>query len=102
VVPIEIAVMIAIPMMVVLAPAAIAVPVAVKKTLAVMTGSHPMRTAIRRTSPISGVPLIMALHRIPVTLHPKIVRTWSYRPHDYSRGRRRPNSHSERDLTAEN
>jgi hypothetical protein len=99
-VAIPVAVTVAIPMMVVLAAAPLAVPVAFKESLSVMMGCHPTRCRIGRTAPISVVPPISVSNRIPVAIHPKIIRAGTCGNGSYDPRRwRRSNSHPDRDLS---
>jgi len=88
-----VAITIAVPSMVVFETAAIALPVARKKALSVMMRRNPDRSRVRWASPVSGMPLIMVAHGIPVALDPNKLRTWAYwlNPND-ALGRRRTNS----------
>jgi hypothetical protein len=96
---IEIAITVVIPMVVMLAAAALAVPIAFKKSLSIVMGRHPMRRCIGRTAPISVVPPISVSDCIPVPIDPKIIGAGAGRNHSYyTRWRRRPNSHSDRNL----
>ena len=64
-------VVIAIPMMIVIAAAVIAVPVTVVEPFAVVPRLHPTRAPIGRTCPVSFMPAVTASRRIPVALHPR-------------------------------
>ena len=86
------AAMVAIPMVVVPAAAAIAFPVSWEEPLSVVVRSHPMRAGIRRTAPVASMPFVMVSHRIPIALDPGEVGTgtaWHGVTHAW---RRRPNS----------
>jgi hypothetical protein len=75
----KIPVTVAVPMMVVVAPAVIALPVPIKEALAIMVRTNPTCARIRRTSPVSGMPPVVASHRIPVSFHPYEFRAWAWR-----------------------
>jgi hypothetical protein len=75
----KIPVMVAVPVMVVFAPAVIAFPVPNKEAPAVVVGHNPTRAGIWRTSPVSGMPLIMTSNGIPVSFHPYEFGAWSSR-----------------------
>ncbi len=94
-----VAIMIAVPAMVVFETAAIALPVARKEALSIMTRCNPDRTCVRWASPVSGMPPIMVAHGIPIALDPNKVRARTYRlnPND-PRGRRRTDPHSDGNL----
>ena len=75
VIMIEVAVTVAIPMMVVLAATVLAVPKACKVSLSIMMGRNPMRSRIGRAAPISIVPSVAVSDYIPVAIDPKIIGT---------------------------
>src|ERR1700693_5080830 len=96
---IEVAVTVVIPMVVVLAAAALAIPIAFKKALSVMMGRHPMRRCIGRTAPISVVPSIAVSGDIPVAIDPKIIGTGAGgNDSDHTRRWRRSDAYSDRNL----
>jgi hypothetical protein len=80
--------------------AAVAIPVAGIVALSIMTRFHPARAAVRWTSPVSIVPLIVAAHRVPIARYPGIAftRTSRLNPNDAHRWRR-ANSHSDGKLS---
>jgi len=95
----KIPVMVAVPVMVVFAPAAIAFPVPRKEALSVVVGHNPTRAEIGRTSPVSGMPLIMASNGIPVSLNPYEFGAWSSRDYpNHTRRRWRSDLYSNRHL----
>jgi hypothetical protein len=95
----KIAVAVAVPVMVVFALAAIAVPVAIKEALSVMVRRHPACARINCASPVSGMPLIVSSHWIPVAFHPDEFRAWTSRQNpNHPRGRWRADSNSDRNL----
>jgi hypothetical protein len=79
VVVMKIAVVIAIPLVVVFHAAVGPVPVARKIELSVMTRRDPGCALIRRSAPVSLMPLVVAANRIPVAIHKGITRTRTYR-----------------------
>jgi hypothetical protein len=95
----KIAVAVAVPAMVVFEAASVALPVALKEPLSIMAWRYPACTAIRRTSPISGMPSVAISHWVPVPFHPSESRTWS-RGWGYinPRRRRRADPNSDGDL----
>src|SRR6266566_9952367 len=62
----------AVPTMVVAELAVVAVPVAFKVELAIMTRLHPMCAGVSGTGPVSVVPFIVVAHRVPVAPYPGI------------------------------
>src|SRR5580704_3872690 len=98
-----IAVMIAVPAMVVLAAAVFSVPVAGVKAFAVMTMAYPARTLVGRPCPIALMPPITTSYGIPVTAYPDITWPGAYRLDSYhSRRWGRPDPDSDSDLSAAN
>ena len=75
-----VAIVVAVPFVVVVAPAVVSVPVAVEKALAVMMRRHPTCALVGRTGPISGMPAVMAVYRMPITVNPGIRRAGAWRP----------------------
>ena len=95
-----IAVAVAIPVMIVLAPAVISVPVAAVESLTIVPGAYPVCARIWSPGPIAVMPLVMVPNRVPVTVDPEEFRAWSRGKNtNFSRGRRRADSDSDRDLT---
>jgi hypothetical protein len=85
---------------IVLNPTAIPTPITEKELLAVVTRPDPVRACVRRSSPVTGMPLVLPPHRIPIAVDPNKVGAWAmwlYSHH--SRLRWRANSDSERDLS---
>ena len=74
------AIMILIPAVIVGETATIAFPVAFKEALAIVMRRHPDCPGIRRTGPISFMPSIMALYRIPIARNPCKIGTGLNRP----------------------
>ena len=95
---IVIAVVVAIPMMVVLEAAVGAVPVAAVEATAFMARADPMRAGIRRTSPVTAMPDVIAVGGVPISLNPNELRTRTDRDNIMSGRRRRANLNSDRDL----
>jgi hypothetical protein len=89
----------AVPAMVVVDPAAIAIPVACEELLSIMTRFHPARAVEGWTGPVSVVPLVVVSHGIPVAPDPRIfaARTSWLNP-EYTHRRRRADSHSDGNL----
>jgi hypothetical protein len=89
-----IAVVFAIPMMVVLTPAVVTVPVATVVAFSIVARLHPARADIGWAGPVAVMPFIMASIRIPVSAYPDIARTgtrplnpndpWGWWPADFN------------------
>jgi len=96
---VPVVVLVLVPLMVVGDLALVAVPVAFMVHLAIMVRLHPVRAAVRRTSPVSVVPLIVTAHRVPIARNPGIAfpRTAWLSPF-YAQRRRRADSHSDGQL----
>lgn len=94
----EVAIVISIRSMIMNNHAARAFPISLEKHLSLVTGGDPARTRVRRTRPISVVPRVMAIHRIPVALDPDVLRLWrGRRSHvHHARWRWRTNLNSDR------
>src|SRR5579859_7309569 len=84
-----IAVAVAVRAVIVLDSAALTLPVAVVISLSIMAWRDPACCWIRRATPISFVPSVMALHWIPIAVHPDIIRTRGHRANTNHAGRRR-------------
>jgi hypothetical protein len=96
----KIAVVVAVPVMVVVAPSAVAFPVPSKEAPAVVVGNNPTRVGIWWPSPVSAVPLVVVSHRIPISLHPDEFRAWTRRENsNHPRRRGRTDFYSNRHLT---
>jgi len=94
-----VAVAVPIPAVVVLEPASVTLPVAVKETLPIVTRRNPACTAVGRPRPVSFMPPVTVAYWIPVTIHPKKIRSRCRRPHsNHPRRRRRTNPYSNRYL----
>jgi len=92
----EIAIAIAVPSMIVLHPAAVALPVACKELAPVIARPNPAGARIRRTSPISVMPPITVSGRIPVTVYPEVIGSRSSWPGmNDARRRRGPDSYAD-------
>jgi hypothetical protein len=92
---------IAVPPMVVLEAAPIAIPVATIKLLTLIAGHNPARAAVRGTRPIPVVPPITASVSKPVAVYPDIVRAGTRRVDaNHSRRWRWPDPNSDSDLGA--
>jgi hypothetical protein len=93
---------IVIPVVIVRNPAAISLPVAFEKAVAVVMGTNPMRTGIRCPGPISVMPFVVVSYRIPVALDPKKIGSWTRRQNPHHAGRRWwADSYSYRNLSAQ-
>jgi hypothetical protein len=99
--PIAIAVMIVVPAVIVFKPAMRPVPVTCVELGSVVARSHPASALVRRPRPVAFMPSVMATHRIPVAVYPRIIRTRGHRPYaKHARSGRRANSDSNRNLSA--
>jgi len=97
-----IAVAIPVPAVIVLKPAAVTVPVAVVITFALITRGNPTSTAVWRARPITLMPCVATIHRVPVSVYSHKIRTRRRRPYaDHARRRWRTNIDPERYLSAE-
>src|SRR4051794_33724002 len=97
-----VAVVVLVPVVIVIAASGIAVPVTRKVLPALMMRRHPPCGLIRRAGPISVVPFVFPADRIPVAVHPGIIRSGTCGTHSqHARGRRCANLNSDRNL-AEN
>jgi hypothetical protein len=79
-----IAVTVAVRTMVVLYAAALTLPIAVIITLSIVAGPYPARSTIGRATPISIMPAVVAIDRVPIAVHPNIIGTrghWANRNH---------------------
>ena len=95
-------VVIFVPLVIVFDAAVLAIPVSGEELTAVMAGSYPTRPGIRRTRPVSVVPLIVSAHRIPVAIYPEEIRPRCVGSHSHdARGWRRSDSDAQRDLRVE-
>src|SRR5579871_1742918 len=96
-----VAIVFAIPGVVVLHSAPVAFPISAEEPLAVMMRAHPPGARVRRTRPVARMPDPPAIYRIPVAVYPRVVRTGRHRPHRDNAGtRRRTNADSDPDLRA--
>jgi hypothetical protein len=95
----KIAVVIAIPVVIVFHPAVRAIPVTGIVHGAVMTRRHPCRALIRRPAPITCMPSVAASLGIPVAIDKRVTRPWTHRLHSNDPWlRRRSDSDSHREL----
>ena len=95
----KIAIMVAVPMMIVFTPATVTVPVTEEEPLSVVTRRHPPCARIRRTCPISSVPSIVVAHRVPVAPYPNIAGPRTSRLNPNADRRRRADSHPDGKLS---
>lgn len=94
-----VAVAVSIPVMVVLEAASVALPIAGIKPLAIVAGTDPARTFVRRTGPIAVMPPPAVSHRIPIAIQPQKVRPGRHRAELQHAGRRwSANLNANRDL----
>jgi len=91
----EIAVVLAVPMMIVLVAASVAVPVAIVIALSIVARRYPASANVMRTRIVSVMPSVTAPHWIPIAVHPDKIGTRAHRPNaNVSRtwGRANPDS----------
>jgi hypothetical protein len=89
-VTIMVTIAVVIPVMIVLEAATVAIPVPCVVSTAFVARDDPVRSGVRGTSPVSFVPVIMAIHGIPVTLYPEKLRAGAHGPDIDARRRRGP------------
>ena len=80
---------ITVPLVFMMDTAVVAFPVALEPLASFVPRSDPMRSHVWRASPVSLVPDVAVVHRIPITVHPDIVRTWRDGSHPNHSWRRR-------------
>ena len=98
----KIPVPVAVPAVVMFKPTAISFPVTPKELLPIMMRHDPAGFRVRRSSPITVMPLVMVPHRIPITLYPHKLGAWSSRQNANHAGSGwRANSDPNRDLTGQ-
>ena len=93
-----IAVVIAIPVMVVVESAMRAIPVAAVEAAAFVARADPARAGVRRTSPVTLMPNVVTARRIPVAINPCVAGSGADRNDRMPRRRRRPDLDSDGDL----
>jgi hypothetical protein len=95
----EIAIVAAVPMVVVLDASAVAIPVAGVETLSIVARGYPASGGVYRPAPISGMPLVVVPDGIPVAVYPDEFRTWTRRKNaNHSRRGWRADSDSDGNL----
>jgi len=99
-VALKVAVTVTVRAMIVSDSTVIAIPVAFIEERSIMMGRHPVCADVRRTGPVSVVPPIMMGHRVPVAPNIGIADAGTSRLNpNYTRARRRADSHSNENLT---
>jgi len=89
-----------VPFVIVINTAAISVPVSYIKLLSIVVRFDPSSPLIRRSCPISVMPLIVISDWIPITVYIRVTGTRAPRHNaNHTRTRRRTNSNAERDLS---
>src|SRR5262245_33601010 len=92
----EIPTSISIPVVVVIAPTSVTVPISGEVAAPFVTRGYPTGIGVCGAGPVTGVPLVVFFHRIPVALHPDKLGSGSRRQNpDNARGRRRANLDSD-------
>jgi hypothetical protein len=85
---VEVAISIAIPVMIVFNTTAVSFPIPRIESFAVMSRCDPASTLVWWSSPVTLMPLVVLSYGIPITLYPHAFRTWPYRHHYNCAGRR--------------
>ena len=96
---IPIAVMIAIPVMVMIEAAMRTVPVAAIEAAIFMPRTNPAGAGVRRASPVAAMPDIVSVHGIPVAVDPDVFGPGADGNDVMSRRWRRSDLNSDRDLS---
>jgi hypothetical protein len=97
----EVAVVIAIPMVIVTNPSVVAVPIAFKKHSTFIPRPHPVRTRVGGPRPVPFMPLVTVAFWIPIAVYPEIIWTRGWRPNPLHTGRWRwSDSNAQRNLSA--
>jgi hypothetical protein len=91
-----IAVAIMVPPVIVFDAPMIAIPIPFVEIPAIVVGTNPTRTHIRRTGPVSLMPDVAARYRVPISRHPLVAGTGTRRDGNNSGRRGRPNIDSNR------
>jgi len=95
----EIPIAVVIPPVIVLEPAAIAIPIPREELSTLITRPDPGRARIRWTGPIPVMPPVAVSDRVPIAIHPKVIRPRGTWPGVYDARRGRwPDSHANRNL----
>src|SRR4051812_37912783 len=96
----EIAVLVVVGFVIVSHLPPVPVPVTLKELTSIMMRCDPASGRVRRSSPVTLMPLVFVSHRIPITVDPNVVgaRTAGHDSNDAGR-RGRTNSDSHRDLS---
>src|SRR5215510_7698530 len=98
----KIPVSVAVPVVVMFKSTVVSVPVTQKKSPPIVTRRDPVSPRIRWPSPITFMPLVTVFHHIPITVYPhELGSRLCWRHVNDSRWRRRTNSDSNGDLSAE-
>jgi hypothetical protein len=93
----EIAIVIAVPPVIVLDSAAITLPIALKEAFPVVTRPDPVGAGVGWPSPVSVMPLVVVSDGVPVAIDPKVIRPRGAWPSvNDARRRRCPNSYADR------
>ena len=91
-----ITIVIAVPMMIVLAAAALTIPIAGEELGTIVVGCDPSGSSVRRSCPITFVPAVASPDRVPITIYPDIFGAGSRRKNpNHARWRRGTDSDSD-------
>lgn len=73
----KIAVAVAVPAVIMIKTATIAIPIAFEEASAFVAGPYPAGAGVRGAGPISVVPLVSASYRVPIPFDPNVTGTGS-------------------------
>jgi hypothetical protein len=97
---VPIAVMVAVPAMVVGDSASITIPIALKVAGSIVVRFHPVGAGVHGPCPVAAVPLIAVVHGEPISIDPRVADAGTARLNsDYARPRRRSDPHSDGNLS---
>jgi hypothetical protein len=95
----EIAVTVAVPPVIVIKPAVVAIPISREELSSFISRPHPYGAGVWWPAPIPVMPLVVVSNRVPITVHPEVIRSGRARSRAYNaRWRRRSNSHADGQL----
>ena len=91
-----------VPAVIVFDSTVVAIPVPGEELLAIVTRPHPVGAFIRWTRPIAGVPAVVAVYRVLITVDPKVAGTRRGRTNgNHAWRRRRSNANANTNLSAQ-
>jgi len=90
---------VAIPPVIVLEPAALAIPIPPVELPSLITRPDPGRAGVWWPAPIPVMPFVAVSDGVPIAIHPKVIWPWGAWPGvNDARWRRWPDSHADRQL----